>query len=245
MSHSLPALPLGKGVRVLATHECGLIALDKPEGVMSHPNEKDSPKATLLKAPYNHQEEYYQVGDARVHLLHRLDAPTSGVILVALSSELAEAVRRSFRERSVEKHYVAVVGGMIRRQQGVWSDSLSKERSAGRVRAEVGGGNLAKASFQFVAQKERRGRLHLLKLMPHTGRTHQLRIQCQKHGYPIVGDKTYGDFKLNTQVRQQTGVKRLCLHAESLGVSFLWKGRKVSFNAESPMPKAFDKVLMQ
>lgn len=234
-------LPLGKGVRVLGTHPAGLLALEKPEGVLSHPNGREVSSRALLKACYDEDREAYVLeGGGLAYLLHRLDSPTSGVLLVALEEALAEAVRAAFRGQRVHKTYVAVVGGHRRQGQGLWRDALDKRKQGGQLRAESGRGHEAVSAFRFLKQGRR---LHLLELKPQTGRTHQLRAQCALHGYPIVGDKTYGDFKLNQQVRQTSAHKRLFLHAREVSLKLDYKGRALSFRAHSPLPLEFETLL--
>ena len=238
----LPKLPLGKGVRVLKTHKAGLFALEKPEGALAHPNESSESKRALLNAPYNDEKECYEVDDLEVHLLHRLDSPTSGVILVATDRRLAKAIREAFREHLIQKVYTAVVCGIVRRKQGTWTDNLSKQRGKGHVRATLGGEQDAVCGFKFLPKAKSGGLLHLLELRPQTGRTHQLRIQCAKHGYPIAGDRTYGDFKRNAHVRKSIGENRLFLHASSVSIDFFYLGKKFTFFAESDVPESFKSV---
>jgi 23S rRNA-/tRNA-specific pseudouridylate synthase len=79
--------------------------------------------------------------------------------------------------------------------------------------------------------------------MPVTGRTHQLRVQCSKHGHPIVGDRTYGKFSFNREIKTETGVKRLLLHSTETTLRYAYRGKAREFRAESPMPDAFNTVL--
>ncbi len=83
----------------------------------------------------------------------------------------------------------------------------------------------------------------LLKLMPLTGRTHQLRIQCKKHGHPIVGDRKYGHFGFNKEVALETGEKRMMLHASEVIVNYSFKGKPRVFRAKSETPEAFRQVM--
>lgn len=81
--------------------------------------------------------------------------------------------------------------------------------------------------------------LSLLRLEPHTGRSHQLRVQCARRRLPIVGDQTYGDFARNREFARRTGLKRLFLHSLATSFTYDWQGRACSFAAEAPLPADF------
>ena len=81
--------------------------------------------------------------------------------------------------------------------------------------------------------------LSLIQLEPKTGRSHQLRVQCAQRHLPIVGDATYGDFRLNRAFAKTTGEKRLFLHSARTCFEFEWQGRRHRFNAEAPVPTEF------
>ncbi len=252
MSESRPAtvdsLPLGPGVRVLAANEDGLVALEKPVGVLSHPNRHEDREYALLDAHYAYDREEFgwETADGRAcraWLLNRLDSPTSGVVLVALDEELARTIRQAFAAHRVLKTYYAIVKRAPSVPAGVWDDVLSKTIvRAGRT---IKGAQRvpAKARYQVVKQPTGGFPVCLLKLMPVTGRTHQLRIQCKRHRHPIVGDQTYGSFSFNREIAAETGEKRLMLHSAETMVNYAFKGESRHFTARSPLPPEFDAVL--
>jgi len=237
------SLPLGLGVRVLHTHPAGLIALDKPPGLLSHPNSPEESARSLLTAPYDPATECYLLEDgSQAHLIHRLDSATSGVLLLALDAALAELVRGRFASREVEKEYAALVFGVPRRRHEAWSDQLNVSHKQGRLRTTASADGEA-AQCEMVQQRIFTGQpvLTLLTLLPHTGRSHQLRVQCQKRHLPIVGDATYGDFAKNRLFVQKNGHKRLFLHAHRIALSFQWAKQRQTFSAESPLPPEFNR----
>jgi 23S rRNA-/tRNA-specific pseudouridylate synthase len=241
-SGELSALFLVSGARLILEKN-GLLALAKPEGVRSHPNEagKVDPGA-ILAAPFDAEGEFYKLGDGRrLHLLHRLDAPTSGVLLFARDETLAKAVRALFAAHAVRKRYLALVFGEGPRFPQVWRDRLKTVRGKGGARTIVGSGDLAEVSVRTLAtgKAENGMLLSLLALEPATGRTHQLRVQCASRRLPIAGDATYGDFALNKRFAKELGVKRLCLHSERIALELEEGGRKTSFSAECPAPEFF------
>lgn len=243
-------LPLGPGVRILVEHATGLLALEKPAGIAAHPNTPAASPRALLHADYDETAECYRFPDAaggmaRVWLLNRLDSPTSGVILVAVNEPTARAVRALFAEREVEKTYHAVVkGGRLVPPAGIWKDRLEKHAGGDHVRAAASkSGVEAVSEYAWMKTNRELPALSLIRLTPHTGRTHQLRIQCAAHGHPIVGDKTYGDFALNKQLgSREKRFDRLFLHCSRTAFSFVLAGKTHAFAAESPLPPEFDLI---
>ncbi len=246
ISEIASALPLGDGVRVVRVHEAGLVALDKPAGLSAHPNAGDSGEAALLRAAYDAEGEFYfwKNGElpARVFLLNRIDSPTSGLILLATNEAVADAVRKLFREKEVSKTYFAAVkGARGAPDSGVWRDFLSTTRERGTVRSTVSGkcGAPAVSAFKRITGDTENLGASLLKLMPKTGRTHQLRVQCASHHVPIAGDQTYGDFAFNKRVRQTLGTKRMFLHSAAIEFAFSLNGAEVKFSAKAELPAEF------
>lgn len=242
VTKNLDWLPLGPGVMVLNHHPCGLLALAKPSGVMSHPNSrsKEEIERSLLASRYEVKGEFYQVGDRRVYLLHRLDSATSGVILLAENEVLTEELKARFAGREIEKVYLARVFGTPFSKEDLWQDRMTVKKIGGKLRGMVGPvGERAVCEMRLLAKGEGRPVTSLLELRPHTGRTHQLRVQCQSRRVPIVGDQTYGDFARNRSFAKETGLDRLMLHALQVTVPIQWKGQKHKFTARAEPPEGF------
>lgn len=229
----MASLPLGPGVQILAQRD-GLLALDKPAGLKSHPNTSGAVDAkALLRASYDLEAECYTCDSGRVWLVNRLDAPTSGVLLAATDAVAADEAKTLFAERQVEKVYLAWVKGRLGKG-GRWRDRLQTANSGPGARTVAGAGDLAETDVEPVGATDFGGvPLTLLELRPLTGRTHQLRVQCAQRRLPIVGDATYGDFGFNRNFAKQTGRKRLYLHAWKVSLRF----RGTLFSAESPRPE--------
>ncbi len=242
-------IPLGRGVSVIETHPEGLVALEKPVRILSHPNSKEERIRSLLTCHWSRQRERYlwKRGDEtfQFHLLHRLDSPTSGVILGCVNSPMTEILRKQFSSRRVSKSYLAVVAGLSREKHYHWKDFMRRRRTGLSIRSEIGGagGRLAESQVETLLTKISSPRLSLLNLRPLTGRTHQLRVQCAQRKLPIVGDRTYGDFHFNRRMRKNIKPDRLFLHASSIHIHWTWKGRKQHFQARSPTPPEFDAIL--
>ncbi|MFP6855087.1 MAG: pseudouridine synthase [Opitutales bacterium] len=242
-------LPLGRNVEILATHPAGLVALHKPEGVLSHPNRKKEKSPSLLQSPYDDEIQAFlgsdEAGAQRpFHLLHRLDSPTSGVILGSLDAKLAKQVRRLFADRQVLKVYHALTQEKGPGRNETWTDRLEIVRQDGKLRGKRSvRGREAITAVCFERQRIGRNGLSLIRLEPSTGITHQLRIQASLRGFPIVGDRTYGDFSLNRRIGRDKRARRLFLHASQIVLEFYWQGKNIRFEAESPLPRSFGKAM--
>jgi tRNA pseudouridine65 synthase len=242
-------LPLGPGVEVVAAHPSGLIALSKPDGVMSHPNKGRGKSRSLLQADYDEESEVYTwtASDStsqRLHLLNRLDSPTSGVMLASTDDAVAAAVRAAFASHHVRKTYLAVVKGQPVPPHGVWRDKIQRQRTGeGHVRTRPGAVLGAQTQYRLRQAQTRGHGLSLLELSPLTGRTHQLRVQCSLHRCGILGDKTYGDFSFNRRVFAAGVPDRLYLHAERIALHVQVNGTTIHFEAEVPVPALFQTVV--
>lgn len=243
-------LPLGGGVVVLNGLSCGLIALEKPHGLLSHPNPgrgkgRDGP--TLLEADYDMSGEFYHWradGESRrAWLINRLDSPTSGVILVATNEDVAKRVKDLFLRRRVLKTYRAIVIGKPASLPNVWTDRLAKVSKGKGVRMVSGKELEARTRIKILRHDPNGANLTLMELEPLSGRTHQLRVQCANRGFPILGDRTYGKFSVNRRIAAAIGTRRMFLHSSSIRFEFVLHGQAVRFAAASAMPDIFEAVV--
>lgn len=228
---------LGRGVRELWRDDA-LWVLDKPSGTLSHPNPPASRAANaLIDAEYDAERELYRIREdgrtIRVWLVHRLDRDTSGVILCAFTQEAANTLKEALRRREVRKEYRALVLGVPDGASGEWRDHLERSRRDGRVEVEVVRDSPANAATRYrVVQALAKPGVALLALTPREGRTHQLRVQCARHGHPIAGDDRYGDFGANRHLAKHAGLKRMFLTAHRLGFRHPGTGAELDFEAE-------------
>lgn len=239
-------LPLRREVALLNADENGVAAFNKPAGVLSHPNTREDEPRSLLTARYDFDGEFFQWDDGgnerRLWLLNRLDSATSGVILAAADEALAKAIRAEFKQRRIRKVYHAVVFGVPGISAQFWRDTLTVERRGGVIRTGVG--HIPCETQMSIVRRSAAGPARsLLKLEPHTGRSHQLRVQCAKRHLPIVGDATYGDFRANREFARAMGTKRLFLHSLETSFSYEWQGRTRVFAGRAPQPPEFEKAL--
>jgi tRNA pseudouridine65 synthase len=239
-------LPLGAGVEILTEAPGGLVAFDKPAGMLSHPNMRSEQPRALLTCDYSIEGEFFRwtdaTGAARTFwLLNRLDSHTSGVILGVMdNTELARRIRALFRVKHIQKVYHALVFGKPSQANAVWKDRLAIEKRGGQVRTKAGEGIPSESQVRVLKQRRDAAMpLALIELTPRTGRSHQLRVQCAHRHLPIVGDATYGDFGANRALAKATGVKRLCLHSHATRFDYEHAGRTVAFSAVAPTPQEF------
>jgi tRNA pseudouridine65 synthase len=235
---------LARGVREVWRDE-DIWVLDKPPGVLSHPNPPAKRAANaLIDAEYDYERELYRArtpgekGIRRIWLVHRLDRETSGLLICALTEDSAVSVKEALQHREVEKEYLALVLGIPGGRgggngSGEWRDHLERSRREGRVEVEVVGGRTPNATTAYkVVKRLPTSGLSLLALCPREGRTHQLRVQCARHGHPIAGDDRYGDFTANRHLRSEAGLKRMFLIAHKLAFRHPRTGARLRFEAE-------------
>tara|TARA_B100000686_G_C16617567_1_gene877341 strand:- start:58 stop:888 length:831 start_codon:yes stop_codon:yes gene_type:complete len=211
--------------------------LDKPAGVLSHPNPPhDRVANALIRGAYDFQRELYRVevpGDTQlqVHLVHRLDQETSGLIICTFSADAAASLRQQWFDRDVEKEYRALVVGIPRGKIGEWCDHLVKGGGGGKVTVRMGQGAANAITAYHVVETFDSSGLALLSLKPETGRTHQLRVQSSTRRFPIAGDDRYGDFAANRYLAETVGLKHMFLHAYHLRLRHPKTGHLMRFEA--------------
>ena len=196
-----------------------LVAINKPSGLLVHRSLIDTREHEFAL-----QLTRDQIGQ-RVYPVHRLDRPTSGVLLFALSSEIARSISEQFSERGVSKEYLALVRGYaepeghidypLKEQLDKISDAKAKADKEAQE-AVTDYRCLEQNELPFAVGRYPTTRYSWVSLKPHTGRKHQLRRHMKHIFHPIVGDTTHGDGKQNTFVREQFDCQRLMLHAKSL-----------------------------
>jgi 23S rRNA pseudouridine1911/1915/1917 synthase len=187
-------------------------------------------------------------GGEGLRIVNRLDSETSGLVLVARSSQAAGKLGILFESRQVAKEYHAVVFGVPAARAGTISDSLGlKVESGHNIRSSDPEGEKAQTDYQVLSSA---GGYSLLKVMPRTGRTHQIRAHLSFLGHPIVGDKIYIDPRIFERyihegwveaMRPVVKAERLLLHASLLEFRHPVTGASVKFTSE--IPPCFDVFL--
>lgn len=250
-STTVPAteLPLGKGVGILLDHPAGALFLNKPNGILSHPNHAKDLNKSLLTVAYDKDQEAFLWSDdsgtpKKLYLCHRLDEATSGVITTAYNLCVARQIRKSFANKTANKVYRAFLIGRMRRKKDMWRDRLLKKVHSRGIKVVVDPrGQPSETAVELIRIHETPlGTLSEVHLFPATGRSHQLRVQSARRNLPILGDPLYGDFTKNRNfANEDKDFGRLFLHAENLKVN-LTKPKLIILSVQSPLPEAYTKL---
>ena len=168
-------------------------------------------------------------------LVHRLDRGTSGCIVLSLKRSVLRTLNTEMREGRVEKKYLAVVGGKWPHKEVHITSSLKKNylRSGERHVIETPDGNQSITKFKRLADNQK---VCLLECTLLTGRTHQIRVQVSNEGYPVIGDKKYGNDELNNFYRKR-GIKRMLLHAKEINFP------EIDIFCSTEEPRIFKEIL--
>lgn len=199
-----------------------MIAVNKPAGMLVHRSWLDSKETVFVMQTLRDQIGQY------VYPIHRLDRPTSGILLFALSSDIARLLATQFEKHQLEKTYHAIVRGYLTdeqtidyplleeldkiadkhaTQEPVLQECITHCRPIATVECPVAIGRYETARFSLV------------ELTPQTGRKHQLRRHMSHLRHPIIGDSKHGDLRQNRGVTEHFSVSRLMLHASQLNLS--------------------------
>jgi 23S rRNA pseudouridine1911/1915/1917 synthase len=206
------------------------LALNKPAGLLTQGDITGEPSLLEL-ARDDVRTRYAKPGNVYLGLLHRLDRPVSGVVLLAKTSKAAGRLSAQFRDGTVRKVYWAVVEGRPLNEDGEWSDVLRKDASRNVVEVVQPGASGAKEARLLYRVLERGPRTTRVELRPLTGRSHQLRVQLASRGLPIVGDRKYG---ARCTLRASDGGPRIALHAREL--TFIHPTRREAISVVAPVP---------
>lgn len=207
-----------------------LIAVNKPAGIPVQADKTGTPNLQQLVEAYCHHP---------VHVVNRLDRPVSGVVLFAKSASAMTTLTRQFRERQVEKTYLALVQEAPPAPEGVLVHYLKKNEAKNRAEAyteEKPGAEYAELHYRVLGSSDK---YHLLQVVLVTGRHHQVRAQLAAIGCPVRGDVKYG-------FRRSTPDRSIGLHAWKLAFNHPVSGERVVL--EAPLPednlwKAFEGAL--
>ena len=222
--------------------DADLLVLNKPAGLVCHPTKGDEYSSLISRVRLH-------LGGANAHLVNRLDRETSGVTTVAKNSATAGVLGKLWEARAVEKEYLAIVHGHVREERGVIDAPLGKdEQSIFAVKDCVRADGVTATTEFFVERRFTKPTtcnlqptdFSLLRVLPRTGRKHQIRLHLAHLGYPIVGDKIYGgeddmylalaQGRLTPEQQARLIFVNQALHARAL--RFEWRGERREFVCE-------------
>lgn len=184
-------------------HEDDLVlVISKPAGLVVHPGSGNS-SGTLVNGLVYHCRSLSSVGDSlRPGLVHRLDKDTSGVMVVAKTEAAHQALVDDFKNRRVEKEYLALVHGILSRKTGRIVESIGRHPvHRQKMAVKQIGGKHAASNYSVVEEYD--NRYSLVKVRIETGRTHQIRVHMAYVGHPVVGDALYGSSRDNRSFPRQ------------------------------------------
>ena len=220
-----------------------ILAVNKPGDLLSHPTDQ-----ILLNSVTSILSRQFK--GRSLHLVHRLDRETSGVLLFAKNPDSARALSDQFSQRLIEKEYLAIVSGAVSWKEIKVDLPLGKEGLEIKVRQTAGQG--LPAITEFHRQDANQG-FSLVRALPKTGRLHQIRVHLAQMGHPVLGDKLYtgkGEIYMKA-VRKEMGLKdlqflgakRQMLHSWKLTMRHPKSEQKTALVA--PLPQDFLECLKQ
>ena len=228
-----------------------LLVVDKPAGLTVHPaaglpaGQAGVRRGTLAAALLAYRPELADVGGPeRPGIVHRLDRDTSGLLVVAKNEAARAALARQWKERQVEKGYLALVHGRLEPSEAVIDAPIGRDPRHRQRMAVVEGGRAARTAYRvrrylqggpagLPAGQAGRDAYSLVEVAPSTGRTHQIRVHFAALAHPLVGDRLYG--------RPSSVLRRQFLHAHRLAFHHPVDGRPLEF--ESPLPEDLRQAL--
>lgn len=196
-----------------------MIVIDKPTGLLSVPLDEGRTKRHalgLLRDTFDTNE---------IFAVHRIDRETSGILLFARGKDSEQRFDKLFEQHDIEREYFAIVEGRLKTDKGTWQSNLLELESLRVV--DSPDGKLAITHYEVMRKS---AKYTYLKLRLETGRKHQIRVHCQMAGHPVLGDDRYGSI--------ENPLKRMCLHACTLGFKHPFTEKPVKFT--SPLPRIFE-----
>jgi len=198
-----------------------LLVVNKASGLLSQGDISGDPNLLDMGKIYI-KEKYDKPGNVFLGLVHRLDRPTSGVMVFARTSKAASRLSRYFRKHRINKTYLALVEGKPP-EEGTYSDYIRRDKIAGFV---TGDSRDQSAELHFRRRKTQED-VSLMEIDLRTGRHHQIRIQFSHRGYPVLGDRRYGS-------RHDWPGEGIALHAWKLTILHPVSREKMTFTAPPP-----------
>jgi tRNA pseudouridine65 synthase len=222
-----------------------LVAVNKPSGLLVHRSWLDTHATEFALQKLRNQIDQY------VYPVHRLDRPTSGVLLFALDKESAKNISEQFVTHTTNKRYLAVVRGHLGDGELDYSLKVKLDKIADKLTKQDKPPQEAFTQYRCLQQTQLpiavrpydSTRYSLMELIPKTGRKHQLRRHMAHLRHPIIGDTSHGDGKHNAMFRDNFDCQRLLLHAAYLSINHPKTGELIEINA--PLDDFFSALLIR
>ncbi len=209
-----------------------VIVINKPNGMVVHPAPGNY-SGTLVNALKYYSDNLSDInGEFRPGIVHRIDAYTTGLLMIAKNNKAHEVLAKELEEKKTTRKYVALVWGVIEHDRGTIDAPIGRDEKD-RKKMCVTSVNSKKAITHFKVL-ERFKDATLIELSLETGRTHQIRVHMNYINHPVVNDPVYGKRKLINDEGQ-------CLHAKTLGFIHPTTGKYMEFDSE--LPNKFENIL--
>ncbi len=199
-----------------------VMIINKPAGMLTHSKGDFNPEYTVSDYAIEHGAK--DTASLRAGIVHRLDRQTSGVMVIARTSQAALYLQKQFAHRTVQKYYLAMVEGRMTEEEIEIDIPISRNPHNPKTFAPAKDGKQAVTRMQCIRSLPK---YSLVLAMPHTGRTHQIRVHLQHIGHPIIGDSAYGS-------THSLEGGRFMLHAFALMLSLPDTSEKQTFFASLP-----------
>lgn len=211
-----------------------VIVVNKENGVVVHPAIGNKTN-TLVNGLLYHSKELSDInGEFRPGIVHRIDAYTTGLLMVAKNNKAHEILAKELEEKKTHRKYVALVWGVIKEDTGTIDAPIGRDNTD-RKKMCVTDIN-AKDAITHFKVLERYKDATLIELQLETGRTHQIRVHMNYINHPVVNDPVYGRRKIIDQTGQ-------CLHAKELGFVHPTTGKYMEFTSQ--LPECFENILKE
>ena len=207
-----------------------VIVVNKANGVVVHPGAGNH-SGTLVNGLLYHTKLSDVNGDVRPGIVHRIDAYTTGLLMIAKNNRAHEILAKELAEKKTYRKYVALVWGVIESDTGEIDAPIGRSKNDRKKMAVRADGKEAITHFKVL---KRYDKATLIELRLETGRTHQIRVHMNYIGHPVVNDSVYGNRKLFDDTGQ-------CLHAKELGFVHPTTGKYMQFDSE--LPECFTNIL--
>ncbi len=210
--------------------DSSIIVINKPAGIVVHPAAGNY-SGTIVNALLYHCKDLTGIGGKeRPGIVHRLDKDTSGVLVAAKNDHSHQHLSRQFKRREVEKRYIALVAGVVKKESGTIEVPIGRDiKDRKKISPITKRARTAVTHFKVV---ERFKNASLLEIKIETGRTHQIRVHLSYFKHPVLGDIQYGG--RNMRNWNNINIPRQMLHAERLGIIHPVTERFMEFKAEAP-----------
>ncbi|MEO6570254.1 MAG: RluA family pseudouridine synthase [Ilumatobacteraceae bacterium] len=203
-----------------------IVVVDKPAGLVVHPG-AGNPDGTLANGLLARYPDVADVGERiRPGIVHRLDAGSSGLLVVARTQQAADLLSEQFSSHRATRAYLALVWGHPSAPHGVIDAPIGRSKRDPLRMAVVADGRWSRTEYQVLERFDRPAELSLLQCNLETGRTHQIRVHLSSINHPLVGDPVYG------QRRPKLDIDRPFLHAVELSFDHPGTGETVTYHSE-------------